>query len=102
MPYMIGSRSVADGVSLSVSKSKLVYRSLISVDNKVKRICLLTQQQLVQFLSVIHKLFYLSGEFCIFEEKSARRMKSMKQSTILLATLRNLHQLKKIFYQQNE
>jgi len=35
MLYMISSRSVADGVSLSV-KSKLVYRSLISVENKVK------------------------------------------------------------------
>jgi len=46
MPYMISSRSVADGVSLSVSKSKLVYGSLIYVDNKVKRICFLTEQQL--------------------------------------------------------
>ena len=35
MPYMISSRSVTDGVSLSVSKSKLVYRSLIFVDNKL-------------------------------------------------------------------
>ena len=34
MPYTISSRSVTDGESLSVSKSKLVYRSLISVDNK--------------------------------------------------------------------
>jgi len=29
MPYMISSQSVIDGVSLSVSKSKLVYSSLI-------------------------------------------------------------------------
>jgi len=36
MLYMISSWSVADGVSLSVNKSKLVYRSLISVENKVK------------------------------------------------------------------
>jgi len=32
---MISSRSVTDGISLSVSKSKLVYSSLIFVDNKV-------------------------------------------------------------------
>jgi len=47
MPYTISSRSVTDGVSLSVSKSKLVYGSLIFVDNKLTRICLLTQQRLV-------------------------------------------------------
>ena len=33
MPYMISSQSVTDGVSLSVSKSKLVYNSLIFLDN---------------------------------------------------------------------
>jgi len=33
MLYMISSRSVTGGVSLSVSKSKLVYSSLIFVDN---------------------------------------------------------------------
>jgi len=33
MPYMISSQSVTDGVSLSVSKSKLVYSSLIFLDN---------------------------------------------------------------------
>jgi len=33
--------------SLSVSKSKLVYNSLIFADNKLTLICLLTQQQLV-------------------------------------------------------
>jgi len=31
--YMISSQSVTDGVSLSVSKSKLVYSSLIFLDN---------------------------------------------------------------------
>jgi len=40
MPYVISSRSVTDGVMQSVSqyipKSKLVYRSLISVANKIK------------------------------------------------------------------
>jgi len=35
MPYMIRSRSVTDGVSLSVSKSKLVYSSLIFVEKKL-------------------------------------------------------------------
>ena len=44
---MIGSRSVNDDVSLSISKSKLVYNSLIFVDNKLTLIRLLTQQQLV-------------------------------------------------------
>jgi len=34
MPYMISSRSVTDGVSLWVRKSKLVYSSLIFVDYK--------------------------------------------------------------------
>ena len=47
MPYMISSLSVADGVSLSVSKSKLVYISLIFVDDKLKLIYLLTYQQLI-------------------------------------------------------
>ena len=49
MLYVIGSRSVTDGVSLSVSKSKLklVYSSLIFVDEELTLICLLTQQRLV-------------------------------------------------------
>ena len=47
MPYMISSRPVTDGVSLSVSKSKLVYSSLIFVESKLTLICLLTKQQLV-------------------------------------------------------
>ena len=42
MPYTISSRSVTDGVSLLVNKSKLVYSSLIFVDNKLTLICLLT------------------------------------------------------------
>jgi len=47
MPYILSNRSVTDGVSLLVIKSKLVYSSLISVDNKLTLLCLLTQQQLV-------------------------------------------------------
>jgi len=35
---MISSRSVTDGVSLSVSKSKQVYSSLIFVDNKLRKL----------------------------------------------------------------
>ena len=42
MPYMISSWSVTDGISLSVNKSKLVYSSLMFVDNKLTLICLLT------------------------------------------------------------
>ena len=45
-----------------------------------------------QFLSVMHKLFNLSGEICIFEDKSARRMGYMTQSTILPVTSPNVHQ----------
>jgi len=41
MPYMISSRSVIDGVSLSVIMSKLVYKSMIFVDNKLTLICIL-------------------------------------------------------------
>jgi len=37
---MISSRSVTDGVSLSDSKSKLVYSSLIFGDNKLTLICI--------------------------------------------------------------
>jgi len=39
MPYMLSSRSVTDGISLSVSKSKLIYSSLIFVGNKLTLIC---------------------------------------------------------------
>jgi len=46
MPYMISSQSVTDGVSLSVIESKLVYNSMVFVDNKLPLICLLIQQQL--------------------------------------------------------
>jgi len=45
MPYMTSRQSVTDGISLSVSKSKLVYSSLvfcIFVDNKLTLICLFT------------------------------------------------------------
>ena len=42
MVDMISSRSVTDGKSLSVSKSKLVYGSLIFVDDKLTSVCLLT------------------------------------------------------------
>jgi len=42
MPYMISSRSVTDGICLSVTKSKLVYNCLIFVDNKLTSICPLT------------------------------------------------------------
>jgi len=35
MPYLISSRSLVDGVGLSVIESKLVYNSMIFVDNKL-------------------------------------------------------------------
>jgi len=40
MLYMISSRSLTDGVSLFVINPKLVYISLIFVDNKLTLICL--------------------------------------------------------------
>jgi len=91
MLYMISSLSVTDGVSLLVIKSKLVYISMIFVDNKHTLIFLLIQQQLATVLSVTHKLFYLSGEFCIFEDKRLRQMGCMTQSTIFPVTLPNVH-----------
>jgi len=47
MLYTISYRSVTDGVGVSVSKSKLVYSSLLFVDSKLTLICLLTQQRFV-------------------------------------------------------
>ena len=93
MLYMISSRSVSDGASLSVTKSKLVYNSLIFVDRKLTLIYQQNSDQ-QQFLTVIHKLFCLSGEFCIFEDKRLRRMWCMTQS-ILPVTLPNVHRFKK-------
>jgi len=71
MPYMISSQSVTDGISLSVSKSKLVYGSLIFVDNILTLICLLTQQWLVtvslrntQVIQVIWRDQHVWGQKC--------------------------------------
>jgi len=74
MPYTISSWTVADNASLSISKSKLVYRSMIFVNNKLTLIC----QQLAT-VSVRHTqlILLISGEFCIFEEKSVRQMGRM-------------------------
>jgi len=38
MPHVISCRSVTDDISQSVSKSKLVYNSFTSVDNKPSRV----------------------------------------------------------------
>jgi len=43
----------------------------------------------------MYKFFNLSGEISVFEDKSARRMGHMKQSTILPVTSPNAHQFKK-------
>jgi len=96
MLYMINRQSVTNGVTLAVSKSKLVYHSFVFVDNK------LTQQSVTvsQFLSALCKLCYLSGEFCIFEDKSVRRMGHTTQSTILTATSTNLYWFQRFFQQQ--
>jgi len=73
---MISSRSVIDGVSLLVSKSKLVYSSLKFVDYKLALMCLLTRQQLLQF--------------CIFEDKRLRQTGRVTQSTIFGLKLRQM------------
>ena len=103
MPYILSNRSVTDGVSLSVIKSKLVYSSLISVDNKLTLLCLLTQQQLVtvsvhytQVILLIWRVLHLWG----IEDKSLRRFGCMKQSTIKPVALPNVHRFKKKFHQQ--
>jgi len=46
---LISSRPVSEGVSLPVSKTKLVYSSIFIeiIDNILTLICLLTQQQIV-------------------------------------------------------
>ena len=71
MPNMISSRSVTDGVSLSVSKSKLMYSSLIFVDNKLTLICLLTHQhpgtvsvRYTRVILLIWRVLHLSGQKC--------------------------------------
>ena len=84
---MINRQSVTNGVTLAVSKSKLVYHSFVFVDNK------LTQQSVTvsQFLSALCKLCYLSGEFCIFEDKSIKQMGCMTRSNIFALTSPNVH-----------
>jgi len=51
-------------------------------------------------MSIIHKLFYLSNELCIFEDKRLRRMGSTKQWTFSPLTLPNVHRFKKFFHWQ--
>ena len=67
MPYMISSWTVADNASLSISKSKLVYRSMIFVNNKLTLIC----QQLAtvsvrhtQLILLIWRVLHLWGKKC--------------------------------------
>jgi len=87
MPCMISSWSVADGVSLAISKSKLVYSSLIFVDINLP----ITYSD-----SFFHNtLVILPGEFCIVEDKSVglMRMGHMTRATILPVTSPNVHRL---------
>jgi len=108
MPYMIISRSVTDAISLSVSKSKLVYSSLIFVGNKLTLICLLTQQQSVtvsvrniQVILLIWWVLHLWGQkskanraydtinhfVCNFAKCSVRRFKKNSPADLMI----NLH-----------
>jgi len=78
------------GIRLSVRKSKLVYSSLIFLDNKLTLICLSTQQQLITVYVRHTQVIYLSGDFCIFEDKSARQMGRVTQSATCSPILRIL------------
>ena len=96
MLYMINSRSVTDGASLSVSKSNLVYSSLIFVDNKLTLSCLLTQQQLAtvsvhytQVILNIWRVLHLRGQ-------TSKASGCKTQSTLLPVTLPNVHRFKKL------
>jgi len=53
VPPLMVSVGAYNSIPLSVSKSKMVYSSLISVDNKLTLICLSTRQQSVT-VSVRH------------------------------------------------
>jgi len=82
---MISSWRVTDGVSLSVSKSKLVYSSFIFVDNKLSHLPI-TRQQLVllsvrntQVILLIWPVLHLSGQKC-------KTNGALTQSTILSVT----------------
>jgi len=79
MPYIISSRSVADGVSLSVSTSKLVCRILTSVHNKVKWICLLTKQIISNSFCPSYTSYstYMASS-AYLRKKSARRMQCIR------------------------
>jgi len=86
-----GSRSVTDGVSLPVIKSKLVYSNLIFVDNKLTLICLLTKQQLATVSVRYTQVILLIWRLLHFEDKRLSRMGCMTQSTILPVTLPNVY-----------
>ena len=86
------SRSVTDGISLSVSKSKLVYSSLIFPDNKLTLVCLLIKQRLVtvsvrntQVIQLIWRDQHLSGQKC-------NANGAHETITILPVTSPNVHQ----------
>ena len=53
-----------------------------------------------RLLSRLCRLFYLSGEFCIFEDKCLRRTGCMTQSAILPVTLPNVYRFQKFFHHQ--
>ena len=94
MPYMISSRSVTDGVSLLVVKSKLVYTSMILVDNKLTLICrpyinIVTTGN--SFCPLYTSYFTYLVSSLIFEQKPSRQIGRMTQSTILPVTLPNVH-----------
>jgi len=95
MLYIISSRSVTDGVSLSVSKPKLVYSRMIFVDNKLTLIRQLTKQLLAHTKQTVHvcytQVVLLIRHVLHLEDKSPRRMGRMTQSTILPVTLPNAH-----------
>ena len=64
MPHMISGWSVADGVRLSVSESKIDCSSFVDTDVKINLDSNITRAK--QFLSIIGKL---SGQLFIFKHK---------------------------------
>jgi len=102
MPYIISSQSVTDGISLSVSKSKLMYSSLIFVDNKLTLICWLTSQQLATVSIRYTQVILLNWWVLQLWGQTSKAIGCMTQSTILPVLCQMFTDLKNSFHQQIE
>jgi len=103
MPYMTNIQSVTDGISLSVSKSKLVYSSFICVDNKLTIICLLTQQQSATvFVRNKHVILLIQQVLHLWGQKSKANGAYDKISHFACNFAKCSPIWKKFFHQHNE